>query len=195
MTPAIVSLCAMAAAALLCAWGARRDLQIPVWATIGAFVCSATITWSVFGAPYAPLAVLALACMLIVETDRRHHLIPDVFGLAVLTLSFAMPFGDSLSARLIGAAGLGLTFLLIRQAMSSGREALGLGDVKLAAAMGAVLGLAHGFAAVAIAGIATLAVVSATIMRGKGGAVVVGAPFGIGLAAATAIVALVRAAS
>jgi leader peptidase (prepilin peptidase)/N-methyltransferase len=107
-------------------------------------------------------------------------------------LALVMPFGDDIATKLIGATALGATFLLIRQACTAWRgvEALGWGDVKLAAAMGAVLGPIYGFAAVAIAGAATLVVVS---VRTRGGAMAVGAPFGIGLATATAAVAIIRA--
>lgn len=190
--PATASIVVMSVAALLCVWGARRDLQTPIWATLAVFIGAAAVTTLAFGGAYAPLAVLALTCALIIETDRRHHLIPDAFSLAVLALALVMPFGDAPATQVLGATALGGTFLLIRQTCSAWRgvEALGWGDVKLAAAMGAVLGPIHGFGAVAIAGVATLLTVA---VRGRNGAVALGAPFGIGLAAATAAVALLRA--
>lgn len=189
--PSLISITAMIAAALLCAWGARRDLQAPGWLTFAVFASASAATTILLGATFAPIASLLLVCALIVEADRRHHLIPDVFVLAVLALSFVMPFGDDAATRVLGTAALGGTFLLIRQACSAwrGMEALGWGDVKLAAVMGAVLGPIHGFAAVAIAGAATLLMVAA---RSRDGAAVLGAPFGIGLAAATAAMAVLR---
>ncbi|MEQ1490083.1 MAG: A24 family peptidase [Terricaulis sp.] len=184
--PAALSIVMLTASALLCTWGARRDLNTPAWATLAVFALAALATGWAFGAAYAPLSALVITCALIVETDRRHHLIPDVFTLSVLMLAFVMPFGDAPTVQLFGAAALGGTFLIIRQAGSAwrGAEALGWGDVKLAAAMGAVLGPMHGFAAVAIAGAATLLMVA--VRPRSDGAITLGAPFGIGLAAATA---------
>ena len=186
------ALVTIAVAIVLCARGARRDLGVPMWLTVVAFGAASWATVLVAGAAYAPLAVLMLACVLILETDRRSQIIPDVFTASILALSFVMPFGDDVATRFIGALVLGAMFLVIRQACTTWRgvEALGWGDVKLAAAMGAVLGPSHGFAAVAIAGAATLLTVA---VRMRGGAVVVGAPFGIGLAAATIAVSLARA--
>lgn len=191
--PSTASIAVMCVSALLCAWAARRDLRAPIWATLAAFASSIAVTASAFGSPYAPLAALAITCALIVETDRRHQLIPDALTLSVLALALVMPFGDPPTAQMLGAAALGGTFLIIRQACSAWRgvEALGWGDVKLAAAMGAVLGPIHGFSAVAIAGVATLLTVA---IRGRDGTIAIGAPFGIGLAAATAFVAIIRAA-
>lgn len=190
--PSTIALIALAIAAALSAIGARRDLQLPVWQTIAAFVAITAAATLALGPAFAPVAGLLIVCVLIAETDRRHHLIPDLFTLAILTLAFAGPFGDDALTQLIGAATLGVTFFVIRQACTAwrGAEALGWGDVKLAAAMGAVLGPIHGFAAVAIAGAATLLVVS---IRQRNGAIAIGAPFGIGLAAATVAVALLRA--
>jgi len=190
--PSTAALAAMTIAAVLCALGARRDLQLPVWLTLVACACFSTTVALAFGAVFAPLAGLTLTCLLIAEADRRHQLIPDMLTLATLTLALVAPFGDSIETRILGAAAIGGTFLLIRQTLTAmrGVEALGWGDVKFAAAMGAFLGPVHGFTAVAVAGGATLLVVLA---RSRGGAVALGAPFGIGLAAATASVAIFRA--
>lgn len=188
-----ISIAAISVASLLCAWGARRDLGLPLWVTMAAFALGAACASFALGPTFAPLSALVIACLLIAEADRRHHLIPDAFTLAILALALVMPFEDSLLVGAVGAAILGGAFLLIRQTVSNlrGADALGLGDVKLAAAMGGVLGPYYGFVAVAIAGAATLAVVA---VRARGGGVVaVGAPFGVGLATATAAVAIARA--
>lgn len=191
--PSIAALAAMTIAALLSAWGARRDLQLPMWVTFAAHACAAGFVSLALGPGFAPLACLTIICLLIIETDRRHQLIPDTFTLAVLALALVAPFGDSAQTQVLGAAALGLTFLLIRQTLTAmrGAEALGWGDVKLAVAMGALLGPYYGFAAVALAGAATLFVM---VARAGREAIALGAPFGIGLAAATAAVAIIRAA-
>lgn len=193
MMPATASIVVMCVSALLCAWGARRDLQAPPWVTLAAFAIAVAVTAWACGGAYAPLAALAITCALIVETDRRHHLIPDAFTLSVLALALVMPFGDAATTQMLGAVALGGTFLLIRQVGSAwrGMEALGWGDVKFAAAIGAVLGPIHGFGAVAIAGAATLLTVA---VRSRNDATLaLGAPFGVGLAAATAAIAVIRA--
>jgi prepilin signal peptidase PulO-like enzyme (type II secretory pathway) len=181
----------VALAALLCAWGARRDLRLPIAVTLGGFALAALSVSAVAGIAFAPIAALVLVCLFIAETDRRHHLIPDPMTLALLALALAMPFDDGALVQAFGGLCLGALFLTIRQICNSwrGGDTLGLGDVKLAGAMGAVLGPTHGFIAVAIAGMATIAVVA---VRSRGEAAVAGAPFGIGLAAATAAVALIR---
>ncbi len=182
----------LAVAAALSAWAARRDLQLPVWLTIATFAGGSLTTSLAFGPQFAPIGALAISCLLVAEADRRHQLIPDFLTLAVLALAVIMPFGDGGGTRVIGAAALGATFLIIRQAISAlrGAEALGWGDVKFATAMGAVLGPIYGFSAVAVAGLATLLVIT---VRARGGTAAIGAPFGIGLATATAAVAFVRA--
>ena len=100
MMPTAASLIAMATAALLCAWGARRDLQFPTALTLLAFVCTGGAASLLFGGAYAPVAALTVTCLLIAEADRRHHLIPDMFTLAVLIFSFALPCADESGARL-----------------------------------------------------------------------------------------------
>ncbi len=89
---------------------------------------------------------LALATIPIFVIDIRHYLIPDLLtypGMAVgLALSF-IPEGLAPSQSLIGAAGAGGLLWLIGFAASLvlKKEAMGLGDVKLAAMAGALFGL------------------------------------------------------
>lgn len=183
----------LAIAAALSAWSAQRDLQIPAWRTVTAFAGATGGTALWIGGAFAPIAALVIVCLLIAETDRRHQLVPDPLTCALLLLALVMPFYDAPQTQLIGAAALGATFLVIRQICTAWRqvEALGWGDVKLAVAMGALLGPIHGFAAIAIAGAATLVVV--TVHARGSTATIAGAPFGIALAAATSVVALFRA--
>lgn len=177
---------------LLTAWGARRDLQIPLWVTLCAFFVVVILSILTIGPAFASLGALILICLMIIETDRRHHLIPDAFTIALFALALVMPFDDDLQTQTLGAVTLGALFMATRYAFAArgGAEALGLGDVKLAAAIGAVLGPVHAFYAVFIAGLATILVVA---VRNRGGVVSVGAPFGVGLAAATAAIAILRA--
>jgi leader peptidase (prepilin peptidase) / N-methyltransferase len=182
---------AVAIAAGLCAVGARRDLGAHPLVVLAIYCAVCSCAWLLFGTALALTAAVGMVCLLIIETDRRLNLIPDTLVLAMLALSIATPFAGSPASSLIGAVVLGLTFLVVRQvgAARYGREAMGLGDVKLATAMGALLGPVPGFAAVAIGGAATLVTL---IARGGNQAIPQGAPFGVGLAAATMAVAIVR---
>jgi leader peptidase (prepilin peptidase)/N-methyltransferase len=102
--------------------------------------------WHVFG-PTPLLAVrLVFACGLIVlaVTDLRERLLPNAVtypGIAVgLAASLALPPG--LVSALVGAAGFAFVLWAIGEVVGRlmGREALGFGDVKMAAMIGAFLG-------------------------------------------------------
>lgn len=86
------------------------------------------------------LAFYGLVFLLITLIDLRHRLVLNVviYPAAVITLLIRLLFGQPgiLSALLGGALGLVL-FLVV---MLVGRQALGAGDVKLAAFIGVVLG-------------------------------------------------------
>jgi leader peptidase (prepilin peptidase)/N-methyltransferase len=171
--------------------GAQRDLQLPMWLTFCLLLGASILPTFPLGLAYAPIGAVVCICLLIVETDRRHHLIPDAFLTALLVLAPVMPFGGDLAWRALGAGVLGGAFYLTRQVFNARRgvDTLGLGDVKLAAVMGALLGPLPGFYAVGIAGVATLLVVAA---RTRGVATTAGAPFGVGLGAATAVTVLAQ---
>lgn len=183
------------AAATLSALAARRDLGAPLRCSAPAILGAITALWlmavalGVEQSTALAFAALAVTCGLIAEIDRRHYLIPDTLVAGLLCLALISPF-TSPSGALIGAALLGAMFLGVRETFArAGRtDALGLGDVKLAAAIGALLGPQQALLAVALAGLATLAVAAPAAMRGRASAANPWTPFGIGLA--TALVAL-----
>ncbi len=110
------------------------------------------------------------------DTDARLFLLPDVVTLGGLLGALAaaalLAPGDPLSAlveaglRAICVAGI---FELLRRTYERlrGREGLGFGDVKLAAAIGAWLPLELIPICIALAAGAALAVVGATHLRGR----------------------------
>ncbi len=190
---------ALAAALFLAALAAKRDLSFPLAlgapVLVGVVVSGAVAGWLLAADWRAAsvLAALCAICALIAEIDRRSFLIPDPLVGALLVLAAATPFGVSWLVALAGAATLGALLLGVRFGFERmGRaEALGLGDVKLAVAMGALLGPQQALLAVALAGVATLTAAAPAIARG-GAQREARLPFGIGLAAALAVMAASR---
>ena len=99
-----------------------------------------------------PLAIastiLGLLMIAGTDVDARTFLLPDVVtygatacGILTAPILHTIDPWSSLGAACLRAAGTALLFLGLRQAYTSlrGREGLGLGDVKLAAAVGAWL--------------------------------------------------------
>lgn len=96
-------------------------------------------------------AVLAAAMLAIAMVDRRSFLVPDWLSLPAVPLgilaagSLIDPLADAIApaGHLIGAAAGALSFYLLALAYRRlrGHEGLGLGDVKLAAAAGAWVGI------------------------------------------------------
>jgi leader peptidase (prepilin peptidase)/N-methyltransferase len=199
MSSDALALFATLVALALATMAARRELAFPAYVSapflaLVVFMVAATLI--ALGTDLSAAVVLAALlpiCVLTAETDRRSHIIPNTLVAALATLAAAAPFGDALSVRAIGAMLLGAIFLGVRSAFGlAGRdEALGLGDVKLAAAIGAFLGPYYGALAVAIAGMATIVVMTVRIREG-GSAALSGAPFGIGLSAAAIVISAAR---
>jgi leader peptidase (prepilin peptidase)/N-methyltransferase len=95
---------------------------------------------------------LAVTMLLIMVIDARRFIIPDRLSLPAIPLgfvaalvAFAEPWSELLSDRLIAAATASGVLYAVRHVhwRWRGIEGLGLGDVKLAAAAGAWLGLAN----------------------------------------------------
>lgn len=195
----LLLLAALSVAAVLATLAARRHLTLPlsvgapILASIVAAGASAAWLLAADWRAASALAALCVICALIAEIDRRSFLIPDPLVAALFALAATGTFGVSWQEALAGVLTLGGLLLGVRFWFERmGRaEALGLGDVKLAAVMGAVLGPQAGLLAVALAGVATLTVAAPAF--GRGGALrEARIPFGIGLAAALAVVSLLR---
>jgi leader peptidase (prepilin peptidase)/N-methyltransferase len=191
----------LAAAAGLTAYAARRDLGVPAAAIGSCLALSAAAAWTAHDAlgidwrTASVVLILLVVCGLIAEIDRRFHIIPDALVAAVLALALCTPWLDPYSS-LIGAAGVGAMFWSVRAGFSQlgSTDALGWGDVKLAAAIGAFLGPSSALLAVATASAVTAALLSLRLLVRTGGAAVArGAPLGVALAAALFVAALTRA--
>jgi leader peptidase (prepilin peptidase)/N-methyltransferase len=92
------------------------------------------------------LWVLATGLMVLALVDLRHQYIPDgttalvaTTGLTASLTGFSVPFSDALTACFLLGTGTGLVRFLTSRL--KGKEALGLGDVKLFAAAGLWVGM------------------------------------------------------
>jgi len=123
----------------------RPDPKVLLWATAAIAVVSvATLPW-----PEAVASVVLGVLMVAgADIDARTYLLPDlVTGGAVVCAILAAPLLDrfdpwlSLAAAVARAAGTAFVLALVRWAYARlrGREGIGLGDIKLAAATGAWL--------------------------------------------------------
>ncbi len=133
------------------------------------------------------LAATLLGALMVAgaDIDRRTFLLPDIVtcGGAVLGIAFApllddTTFWNAIATAALRAAGLALLIGLLRASYQHlrGREGLGFGDVKLAAAVGAWLPLAaipYCFGLAAIAGL-----IVATFTRHEGPAAEMKLPLG-----------------
>lgn len=86
-------------------------------------------------------AIFGWILITLIVLDAEHYWLPDALTLSLLALGLWLGQGV-LADRLIGAAAGGGVFLLLAWGYQAlrGREGLGLGDVKLIAALGAWLG-------------------------------------------------------
>lgn len=114
---------------------------------------------------------LLFSMLLVILIDYRHLIIPNVLslpaiplGLAAALFTFPIPWADIISDHLLAAAVAGGVSFAVRHIYRRlrGIEGLGMGDVKLAAAAGAWVGL--DFLAMTCL-FATLAALSAVLIR------------------------------
>lgn len=152
---------------------------------------AALCLWRFGPTPEALVTFALLAAMLAVALiDSEHMIIPDAISLGFLVLGLALaPFtGPGIVGALLGVLAGGGLLLAVGWAWEKARgvEAMGGGDIKLMAAVGAFLG-ATGALLVIFLGAAIGAVVGSIILRRQGQARIA---FGSFLAAATLVVAL-----
>ncbi len=109
----------------------------------------------------AQIALVSLAGVLaaVVLLDVDYFIIPDLYVIVIVGLALAGPLAQTPVLALAGAAVCGGLLGLVRWSWMrwAGEEGLGLGDVKLAAALGALLGPIDSLTVVAAAsGLAAL---------------------------------------
>ena len=133
----------------------------------------------------AALAVALMALAAVIYADLRFLIIPDVYSLVLGVLALVGPLSPGITQALLGAALcgglLGAVAWLFRRSSEVG--GMGLGDVKLAAAVGGLLGAERGLWAIAGSAIAAalIAVAFQRLRKAEGRLFI---PYGAALALA-----------
>jgi leader peptidase (prepilin peptidase) / N-methyltransferase len=121
--------------------GLTRQIQLHAATAL----VTAALIWALGHGPADAWRVGALVsvCLAIARIDLAKLIIPDTLVLGLATLALTAPLHISIIEQIIGAVVMTAVFLGVRFAYRAWRgvEGLGLGDVKLAAVMGASLGL------------------------------------------------------
>src|SRR5262249_32904056 len=135
---------------------------------------------------------LFLVCALICESDRRNMIIPDALVALLFLIAVTAPFTPGRFNQALGAAFLGALFLMVRETyyLWKQKHGLGLGDVKLAAAMGARRGPSSALLAIGVAAGVTAAFI--IISKRQARELEVAPPFGVGLSASLALPVLLQ---
>ena len=133
------------------------------------------------------LAAVMMVFAAVVHGDLRYLVIPDLYSVIVALAAFAGPLSPGLGQAALGAAICGGLLMLVAWVWKrrTAVEGLGFGDVKLAAAIGALLGPERGLWAITVsaAGGAVLGLILTVAKRREGPLLF---PYGVPLALAGA---------
>jgi leader peptidase (prepilin peptidase)/N-methyltransferase len=170
--------------------GAAPDRRLEWGLAAVLAVVGAAVLETMGAMPVPDRLVLALCAMVlaaVVYADLTYLVIPDLYSALLLVAALAAPWRLPLADAVIGAAIAGA--LLLGLALAWRRlttvEGLGYGDVKLAAAIGALLGAQAGLLAISLsAALAALLVFGLRLVKGREVAPLV--PYGAALALAGA---------
>jgi prepilin signal peptidase PulO-like enzyme (type II secretory pathway) len=99
------------------------------------------------------LAAAGMCALALAYVDLRLLVIPDLYSLGLAALGLTGPLSPGLATALIGGLASGGLVLAVYLAwrFAAGREGMGLGDVKLAFALGCLLGAQPALEAIAVA--------------------------------------------
>ncbi len=170
---------------------ARIPWRYPAVEALGAGLTLAAVATAASPLDGLARTILVLALLAIVFIDLDHRIIPDAITLpgAVVGLLWSIvgpvPVRDALLGVLAGGGGLLLVAWGYQRA--TGREGLGLGDVKLMAMVGAFLGWSGALSTVLIGSLAGTLVGLGLILSGRGNRLTA-LPFGTFLAPAAWLV-------
>jgi leader peptidase (prepilin peptidase)/N-methyltransferase len=132
---------------------------------------------------FVEAAIFSSACLALVVIDFDHQILPDAITLPLIAIGFAFSFfspriswRESLVGIVAGAGSLGLVAFVYEKA--TGREGMGLGDVKMLGAIGAFTGAKGVLATVLFASLAG-SIVGLLLMAGRAGGWRTRLPFGV----------------
>lgn len=152
--------------------GVRIPIRYPVVELLGGLLTLFAVRLAPSPAAAAVWSAFTLALLAIVFIDLDFRVIPDRITLpgVLLGLLWAAvgppPFLDALVGAVAGGGGLLLIALVYR--LVTGREGLGMGDVKLMAMVGAFLGWQGALGTLLFGSLAGSLVGAGLIMRGRG---------------------------
>lgn len=159
-------------------WGLAAGLAV---AGVAVFEATGALTLS----GRLALALCAMALAAVVYADVTYLVIPDLYSAGLFVAALIAPWRLMLDEVLLGAAVAGILLFAIAWAWRrfAAVEGLGFGDVKLAAALGALLGVHAGLLAISVsAAVAAVLVYVLRLFRGRDAVPLV--PYGAALAIA-----------
>lgn len=160
-------------------WGLAAGLAV---AGVAVFEASGALTLS----GRLVLAICAIVLAAVVYADVTYLIIPDVYCAALFVAAFGAPWRLTLVEAMLGAAVAGALLFAIAWIWRrfARVEGLGFGDVKLAVAVGALLGVHAGLLAISVsAAVAAVLVYALRLLRGRDAVPL--APYGAALALAS----------
>ncbi len=147
------------------------------------FLWLAAVRWALSPVDFAAAAIFSSACLALVFIDFDHQILPDAITFPLLAMGFALSFlsprltwRGSLAGIVAGAGVLWLVAFLYEKA--TGREGMGLGDVKMLGAIGAFTGARGVLATILFASLAG-SVIGIALIAVKGGGWKTRLPFGV----------------
>lgn len=138
-------------------------IQAAILMSAGFFLAATGLGGEAWGR--VALSVALMALIAVVYSDLRFLIIPDAYSLILAVLAVISPLSLGLPQALAGAAVCGglLAGVLLAFKRYTRQDGMGWGDVKLGAALGAMVGMEHGVWA--IAGSAGIAAIIGLVMK------------------------------
>jgi len=159
------------------------SFRYPVVELANGFLWLAAARLALSPVDFVAAAIFSSACVALVFIDFDHQILPDVITLSLIAVGFALSFFSprltwraSLLGIITGAGSLWLVAFVYEKA--TGREGMGLGDVKMLGAIGAFTGAAGVLTTVLFASLAG-SVVGLLLMVVRSGDLKTRLPFGV----------------
>lgn len=164
----------------------RRDLSLAA-ALVGAGIAAIGLSGDLAPVARIALALCIMALTTIIYSDLSFLVVPDLCVIMLAGLALAAPWRLPLLDAALGAAVCGglLGLLALGWRRTTGADGLGWGDVKLAAAAGALLGAQTGLIVISVSAAITAALVLAFRLLKRNEQAMTFIPYGASLALAS----------